>query len=101
MKKMNFYKCGRTALALGLAGTMLFTRPMHVSAVRSISEIEEEQSSIQSELNGLDSDMVALVTEMTTLESEISSRCGRNACRSTGCCGTTVCSHENPYPVYV
>ena len=74
MKKMNFYKCGRTALALGLAGTMLFTRPMHVSAVRSISEIEEEQSSIQSELNGLDSDMVALVTEMTTLESEISSK---------------------------
>ena len=74
MKKMNFYKCGRTALALGLAGTMLFTRPMQVSAVRSISEIQEEQSSIQSELNGLDSDMVALVTEMTTLESEISSK---------------------------
>ena len=70
MKKMNFYKCGRTALALGLAGTMLFTRPMHVSAVRSISEIEEEQSSIQSELNGLDSDMVALVTEMTTLQAK-------------------------------
>lgn len=74
MKKMNFYKCGRMALALGLAGTMLFTRPMQVSAVRSISEIQEEQSSIQSELNGLDSDMVALVTEMTTLESEISSK---------------------------
>ena len=74
MKKMNFYKCGRTALALGLAGTMLFTRPMQGSAVRSISEIQEEQSSIQSELNGLDSDMVALVTEMTTLESEISSK---------------------------
>ena len=74
MKKMIFYKCGRMALALGLAGTMLFTRPMQVSAVRSISEIQEEQSSIQSELNGLDSDMVALVTEMTTLESEISSK---------------------------
>ena len=60
MKKMNFYKCGRTALALGLAGTMLFTRPMQVSAVRSISEIQEEQSSIQSELNGLDSDALAI-----------------------------------------
>ena len=49
MKKMNFYKCGRMALALGLAGTMLFTRPMQESAEHSISEIQEEQSSIQSE----------------------------------------------------
>ncbi len=61
-------------LAVCLAGSMLFTRPMQVSAVRSISEIEEEQNSIQSELNGLDADMVSLVTEMTDLESQISSK---------------------------
>lgn len=54
--------------------TMLFTRPMQVSAVRSISEIEEEQSSIQSELNGLVADMVSLVTDMTDLESQITSK---------------------------
>lgn len=74
MKKITLHKGGRGVLAVCLAGSMLFTRPMQVSAVRSISEIEEEQSSIQSELNGLDADMVSLVTDMTDLESQISSK---------------------------
>lgn len=74
MKKITLHKGGRGVLAVCLAGSMLFTRPMQVSAVRSISEIEEEQSSIQSELNGLDADMVSLVTDMTNLESQISSK---------------------------
>ena len=74
MKKNTLHKGGRGVLAVCLAGSMLFTRPMQVSAVRSISEIEEEQSSIQSELNGLDEDMVSLVTDMTDLESQISSK---------------------------
>ena len=74
MKKNTLHKGGRGVLAVCLAGSMLFTRPMQVSAVRSISEIEEEQSSIQSELNGLDADMVSLVTDMTDLESQISSK---------------------------
>ena len=100
MKKMNFYKCGRMALALGLAGTMLFTRPMQVSAVRSISEIQEEQSSIQSELNGLDSDMVALVTEMTTLESEISSKTQEIA-DAEKTLAEAQAAVEQPYSVYV
>lgn len=74
MKKITLHKGGRGVLAVCLAGSMLFTRPMQVSAVRSISEIEEEQSSIQSELNGLDADMVSLVTDMTNLESQITSK---------------------------
>lgn len=74
MKKITLHKGGRGVLAVCLAGSMLFTRPMQVSAVRSISEIEEEQSSIQSELNGLDADMVSLVTDMTELESQITSK---------------------------
>lgn len=74
MRKIILHKGGRGVLAVCLAGSMLFTRPMQVSAVRSISEIEEEQSSIQSELNGLDADMVSLVTDMTDLESQISSK---------------------------
>ena len=74
MKKITLHKGGRGVLAVCLAGSMLFTRPMQVSAVRSISEIEEEQSSIQSELNGLDADMVSLVTDMTDLESQITSK---------------------------
>lgn len=74
MKKITLHKGGRGVLAVCLAGSMLFTRPMQVSAVRSISEIEEEQSSIQSELNGLDADMVYLVTDMTNLESQITSK---------------------------
>ena len=74
MKKITLHKGGRGLLAVCLAGSMLFTRPMQVSAVRSISEIEEEQSSIQSELNGLDADMVSLVTDMTNLESQITSK---------------------------
>lgn len=74
MKKITLHKGGRGVLAVCLAGSMLFTRPMQVSAVRSISEIEEEQSSIQSELNGLDADMVSLVTDMADLESQISSK---------------------------
>lgn len=74
MKKITLHKGGRGALAVCLAGSMLFTHPMQVSAVRSISEIEEEQSSIQSELNGLDADMVSLVTDMTNLESQITSK---------------------------
>lgn len=74
MKKITLHKGGRGVLAVCLAGSMLFTRPMQVSAVRSISEIEEEQSSIQSELNGLDADMVSLVTDMTNLESQIISK---------------------------
>ena len=74
MKKITLHKGGRGVLAVCLAGSMLFTRPMQVSAVRSISEIEEEQSSIQSELNGLDADMVSLITDMTNLESQITSK---------------------------
>lgn len=74
MKKITLHKGGRGVLAVCLAGSMLFTHPMQVSAVRSISEIEEEQSSIQSELNGLDADMVSLVTDMTNLESQITSK---------------------------
>ena len=74
MKKITLHKGGRGVLAVCLAGSMLFTRPMQVSAVRSISEIEAEQSSIQSELNGLDADMVSLVTDMTNLESQITSK---------------------------
>lgn len=74
MKKITLHKGVRGVLAVCLAGSMLFTRPMQVSAVRSISEIEEEQSSIQSELNGLDADMVSLVTDMTDLESQITSK---------------------------
>ena len=74
MKKITVHNGGRGVLAVCLAGSMLFTRPMQVSAVRSISEIEEEQSSIQSELNGLDADMVSLVTDMTNLESQITSK---------------------------
>ena len=74
MKKITLHKGGRGVLAVCLAGSMLFTRPMQVSAVRSISEIEDEQSSIQSELNGLDADMVSLVTDMTDLESQITSK---------------------------
>ena len=74
MKKITLHKGGRGVLAVCLAGSMLFTRPMQVSAVRSISEIEEEQSSIQSELNGLDADMVSLVTDMADLESQITSK---------------------------
>ena len=74
MKKITLHKGGRGVLAVCLAGSMLFTRPMQVSAVRSISEIEEEQSSIQSELNGLDADMVSLVTDMTNLKSQITSK---------------------------
>ena len=74
MKKITLHKGGRGVLAVCLAGSMLFTHPMQVSAVRSISEIEEEQSSIQSELNGLDADMVSLVTDMTDLESQITSK---------------------------
>ena len=74
MKKITLHKGGRGVLAVCLAGSMLFTRPMQVSAVRNISEIEEEQSSIQSDLNGLDADMVSLVTDMTNLESQITSK---------------------------
>ena len=74
MKKITLHKGGRGVLAVCLAGSMLFTRPMQVSAVRTISEIEEEQSTIQSELNGLDADMVSLVTDMTNLESQITSK---------------------------
>lgn len=69
-KRIHWLKKGTAGL---LAGILLFIDPLSVSAVRSVSEIEEEQQQVQSELDDMDAELVAVVSAMAELEAQIES----------------------------
>ncbi|MBE5920556.1 MAG: hydrolase [Pseudobutyrivibrio ruminis] len=68
---MRYKKVIRTAVCVAVAVCMLASDSTVSNAVRSISEIEAEQDSLQDEIDTLDADLYSLVSQITEIENAI------------------------------
>jgi len=69
---MRYKKIVKTVLGLVLVGCILGSDSFISNAVRSVSEIEQEQNALQEEIDGLDADLYSLVSQITEIETAIS-----------------------------
>ncbi len=69
---MKYKKLLRTAVCVAVSVCLLASDSTVSNAVRSISEIEEEQESLQNEIDELDADLYSLVSQVAEIEAAIS-----------------------------
>ena len=69
---MRYKKIIKPIVCIAVAGCLLASDSTISNAVRSISEIEAEQDSLQNEIDSLDADLYSLVSEITEIETAIS-----------------------------
>ncbi|MCR5416145.1 MAG: C40 family peptidase [Pseudobutyrivibrio sp.] len=68
---MKRIKLCKTVLCLGLVGCLFASDSVVSNAVRSVSEIEQEQSDLQDEIDELDSDLYSIISQITEIETAI------------------------------
>lgn len=68
---MRYKKIVKSLLGMTLIVTLLASDSFISNAVRSISEIEAEQDSLQNEIDELDADLYSLVSQITEIETAI------------------------------
>ncbi len=68
---MKYRRLIKASLCVGLIGCLLASDATVSNAVRSVSEIEAEQDSLQNEIDALDADLYSLVSQIAEIESAI------------------------------
>ena len=69
---MKYRKLLKPLICVGITVCLLASDSTVSNAVRSISEIEAEQDSLQDEIDALDADLYSLVSQITEIETAIS-----------------------------
>lgn len=68
---MKYKKLAKTVLGVAVAVCILASDSIVSNAVRSISEIEAEQDSLQDEIDSLDADLYGIISQITEIETAI------------------------------